>query len=289
MNQSSYGSTIKYLIYFCVLGLLFLPSLCPALPDSAAGASFKKDKWLLVVMTPGGELNGYGKLRRTVESARPGLDCVCAPYGRVTIDLVREIDPEFIILGPQGLPWCRYTGRIGVQLQSFLWTLPYVAEEMNIPMLGICGGHQAIAMAFGGKVGPIRASTGDCLPYTSQGQLGLISLQRTEDDLLFAGMGDKIYLKQSHYDEVKILPKEFILLAWDKISPNQIMRHAHRPVYGIQGHPELRDSRLNHGAALIRNFLEIAATHNSILRSPRSKGASRGSAPPSATPPWRLW
>jgi GMP synthase (glutamine-hydrolysing) len=230
----------------------------------AAHADAGKDQWLLVVMTPGGELNGYKKLKRTVQSIKPKMECLSVPYRSITIDLVERIDPAFIILGPQGMPWCKYTGRIGVHLQSFLWILPYVAEELNIPILGICGGHQALAMAFGGKVGPIRAESGDCLPYTSERQLGLIGLTRLKDDLIFAGVGPRIYVKQSHYDEVKVLPGEFVLLAREEASPNQIMRHAYHPVYGIQGHPELADSVSNHGAVLIRNFLASAANHNKI-------------------------
>lgn len=244
-----------------IVGAFICAALTLGLP---AGTMAAKDQWLLVVMTPGGELNGYKKLKRTVQSIKPDMECLSVPYRSITIDLVERIDPAFIILGPQGIPWCKYTGRIGVHLQSFLWVLPYVAEELNIPILGICGGHQALAMAFGGKVGPIRAESGDCLPYTSERQLGLIGLTRLKDDLIFSGVGPRIYIKQSHYDEVKVLPEEFILLAREEASPNQIIRHSYHPVYGIQGHPELADSRSNHGAVLIRNFMAIAANHNSI-------------------------
>ncbi len=58
-------------------------------------------------------------------------------------------------------------------------------------------------------------------------------------DPLFRGLDGKLRIVESHYDEVKVLPRGFVLLASDRFSPNQIMRHPTKPVYGIQGHPEV--------------------------------------------------
>ncbi len=282
------GSTILF-IALITMAMLWpwagLDAICAEQEQSA----IKKPQWLLIVMTPGGEFKGYRKLKGIINSIRPDFECVAIPYRSMTIDLVTELDPEFIILGPQGIPWCKYTGRIGVHLQSFLWMLPYMAKELKIPILGICGGHQTLAMSFGGKVGPIRAESGDCLPYTSERQLGAVNLQRLEKDMLFAGIGPVIRIRQSHYDEVKELPPDFVLLAWEQTSPNQIMRHVEWPVYGIQGHPELPDRRLNHGAALIRNFLEISSNHNILHRKKNQPQATEYYPIPGPMAPSNLW
>jgi hypothetical protein len=124
---------------------------------------------------------------------------------------------------------------------------------MNIPILGICGGHQALALAFGGKVGPIRAGEDDCMPYTRERQGGVVPLTLTTTDPIFRGIDGKLRILESHFDEVKVLPPGFVLLASDKLSPNQVMRHPTKPVYGVQGHPE-SSTVLGLRRILIRNF-----------------------------------
>ncbi len=196
-------------------------------------------------------------------------------FSQLTPELVAEKQPAFIVLSPQGTPWCRYSGETGIALQNFLWMLPMLAEEMNIPILGICGGHQALALGFGGKVGPIRAAEDDCLPYSRERQSGVVPLTLTASDPIFDGVGGKLRIMQSHYDEVKVLPKGFVLLASDKLCQIQMMRHATRPVYGIQGHPESFSGNRPDGAILIRNFLNIAKTHNEAMNIPQREASGR--------------
>jgi len=190
-------------------------------------------------------------------------------FSQVTPELIADKRPAFIILSPQGTPWCRYSGESGVALQNFLWMLPLLAEEYNIPILGICGGHQALALGFGGKVGPIRGGEDDCLPYSKDRQSGVVPLKVTTTDPLFSGVDGELRIRQSHYDEVKVLPKGFVVLATDRLCPIQIMRHSDRPVYGIQGHPEYFSGTRPDGRILIKNFLDIARTHNKTLRQAR--------------------
>ena len=68
-------------------------------------------------------------------------------------------------LSPNGIPWCKYRGKNGQDLENFFKSLQVIIEDMQIPVIGICGGHQALALAFGGKVGPIRGGEDDCFPY----------------------------------------------------------------------------------------------------------------------------
>ncbi len=222
--------------------------------------------WMMVALTPDGCAGGCRRLHSVVRELSGNPGGLIYHFSQVTLDLIAEIQPEFIVLSPQGTPWCRYTGHKAVELQNFLWTLVAAVEQLHVPVLGVCGGHQALSLAFGGKVGPIRAGEDDCMPYTRDRQSGPVTLTQTIPDPIFTGIQDQFRIVQSHYDEVKALPTNFVLLAEDKVSPNQIMRHCERPVYGIQGHPESSRGSDSPGTKLIRNFLDIAASYNKANR-----------------------
>jgi GMP synthase (glutamine-hydrolysing) len=259
-----------YVLAVTLLTLAFAMGVWAKEPSEATSAktalSYSRP-WLMVGLSPDGCSRGCRHVFSVVKELSGNPNGLIVHFSKVTPEWLAEIQPAFIILSPQGTPWCRYTGEMGVSLQNFLWTLPMAAEEMNIPILGICGGHQALALAFGGKVGPIRAGEDDCMPYTRERQGGVVPLTLTASDPIFRGIDGKLRVVESHFDEVKVLPPGFVLLASDKLSPNQIMRHPTKPVYGIQGHPECSYSSRPEGKIFIRNFLEIAAAHNQIMRS----------------------
>jgi len=229
-----------------------------------------RNPWIMVSLSPEGCTGGCRRLAGTICDLSGNPNGIITHFSRITLERLTDIRPDFIVLSPQGTPWCRYTGEKGIALQNFFWLLPVIAEEMNVPILGICGGHQALALAFGGRVGPVRAGDPECMPYTRDRQGGVVSLTMTAPDPLFNGLGREVRLVQSHYDEVKILPPGFVLLASEKVSPIQIMRHPTRPVYGIQGHPECFYGNRPDGGLLIRNFLKIAATFNKTVRNPQT-------------------
>lgn len=222
--------------------------------------------WIMVGLAQGGCSGGCRHVFSVIAKMSGNPHGLIVGFRELTPEYVLARDPEFIVLSPQGTPWCRYAGLEGVALQNFLWTLPWLAEELNIPILGICGGHQALALAFGGKVGPIRAGEFDCLPYSRGKQGGVVPLHVDVADPIFKGIEGKIHITQSHFDEVKVMPPGFMLLASEKQSPIQIMRHRTRPVYGIQGHPEHFHKGRPEGGALLANFLAIAKTHNETTR-----------------------
>lgn len=204
---------------------------------------------------------------------------IILPFGDVTAENMARLKPSFLALSPNGVPWCKYTGKNGRDLKTFLSALKVIVEEMSVPVIGICGGHQALALAFGGKVGPIRGGEDDCFPYghnpTERGRHNVYVLEK---DPLFQGMGNSLNLVQNHYDEVKRLPQGFIALAENKLCPYQIIRHPARPAYGVQAHTEYYLQNRPDGGMLLRNFLHIAKTHNQMVRMPTV--AERGSAEP---------
>jgi GMP synthase (glutamine-hydrolysing) len=182
-------------------------------------------------------------------------------------------------LSPNGIPWCRYRGKNGEDLKQFFKTLRVLVEDLYVPVIGICGGHQALALAFGGKVGPIIGGEDDCFPYgDNPTERGRQWVRIDVNDPLFTGMNDRINMVQNHYDEVKRLPADFVALAHNKMSKYQIMRHATRPAYGVQAHSEYYFGARPDGGLLLRNFMRIAKTHNGIMRNIANAEPQRASA-----------
>ena len=133
----------------------------------------------------------------------------------------------------------------------------------NIPILGVCLGHQAIGEAFGGKV--VRA------PRPVHGKLSEI---RHDGSGIFRGINATFKATRYHslVVERESLPSE--LAATADTDDGIIMGLAHKrfPVHGVQFHPESIASE--HGHLLLRNFLEIAAQWNAANGRSRSvKGA----------------
>ena len=134
----------------------------------------------------------------------------------------------------------------------------------NIPILGVCLGHQAIGEAFGGKV--VRA------PKPVHGKLSDI---RHDGSGIFRGINAPFKATRYHslVVERESLPSE--LAATADTDDGLIMGLAHKrfPVHGVQFHPESIASE--HGHLLLRNFLEIAAQWNAANGRSRSVKAAR--------------
>ncbi len=225
--------------------------------------------WIVVNLFTGRTSKQAVIVQETLERLGAEGRGIVLPYAEITVENMQKIRPSFLALSPNGIPWCKYRGKNGEDLKNFFVALRIIVEDMRIPVIGICGGHQALALAFGGKVGPIRGGEDDCLPYGSNPtERGRHNLEIVKHDPLFLGMGKTINLVQSHYDEVKKLPPGFVLLAENKLSPFQIIRHPERPAYGVQAHTEYYLNSRPDGGILLRNFLSIARTHNKFSRTP---------------------
>ena len=137
----------------------------------------------------------------------------------------------------------------------------------NVPILGVCLGHQAIGEAFGGKV--VRA------PKPVHGKLSEI---RHDGTGIFRGINSSFKATRYHslVIERESLPPE--LAATADTDDGLIMGLAHKrfPVHGVQFHPESIASE--HGHLLLRNFLEIAAQWNAANGRGRNVSTAR-SAP----------
>jgi GMP synthase (glutamine-hydrolysing) len=232
--------------------------------------------WVVVNLFTGRSSKQAVKVRDTLARLGAEGQGIILPFREVTAENMAKLQPAFLALSPNGVPWCRYKGSNGIDLQNFLHSLRVIVEEMNIPVIGICGGHQALALAFGGKVGPIRGGEDDCFPYgKNPTERGRHNISVVADDPLFQGMGKTLNLVENHYDEVKRLPPGFIRLAQNELCGYQIIKHPTKPAYGVQAHTEYYLKTRPDGGLLLRNFLRIAKTHNELVRKPIDREKQR--------------
>jgi anthranilate synthase/aminodeoxychorismate synthase-like glutamine amidotransferase len=142
----------------------------------------------------------------------------------------------------------------------------------EVPILGVCLGHQVIAAALGGQIVPA--------PKPVHGQSSQI---RHDGTGLFAGVPSPLNVGRYHslVVEPKSLPAELRATAWTDDRILMAFEHARWPVFGVQFHPEsiLTDC----GYELAANFLRLAGlpVTNSPAELTRDELAER---PPRRTP-----
>jgi GMP synthase (glutamine-hydrolysing) len=116
--------------------------------------------------------------------------------------------------------------------------------ELGPPVLGICYGLQLLAHRLGGLV-----------EKAEDREYGRALLKIERDDPLFgdgSGAAERV-VWMSHGDRVLRLPEGFVVLARSESSPFAAVRHATRPIWGVQFHPEV--THTEGGAALLQNFV----------------------------------
>jgi len=149
-------------------------------------------------------------------------------------DILKEGSDGFVLSG--GAP------RIG--LEGKLGNTDDLLKKVDIPILGICAGHQYMARFFGGKVKPSE------IP-----EFGKVELTLLKKDMIFKGVSIKSIAWASHNDEVEKIPESFDILASSKDCKIQAMKHKEKSLYGLQFHPEVEHTE--YGELIFKNFIEI--------------------------------
>lgn len=198
------------------------------------------------------ELGGYDLLQEKIIESTPAAHVLIMHYEAVTQGVLDAFHPSAVILGGQGTPWTLYPPE---KLDSF----KKVIRELDIPVLGICGGHQLIALSYNCEVSPIKI-----LDPTKPGYEGCwrengfihVSLIK-EDDPLFMGLSAELTVYENHCDEVKNLSSDLILISEGTDSKLQAFRHKSKPIYGVQFHPEAYDEAHPDGKKVLANFTAL--------------------------------
>jgi GMP synthase (glutamine-hydrolysing) len=114
--------------------------------------------------------------------------------------------------------------------------------DLNLPVLGLCYGHQLIAQIVGGKV-----SRAGCREY------GIAEVNIDKPVGVLNGLSSIEAVWMSHGDTVSALPEDYEVLAHTESCPVAAYRNKKKPIYGLQWHPEVVHTKK--GALMIRNFV----------------------------------
>ena len=158
---------------------------------------------------------------------------------QIDVDGIRARHPDGVLLSPGPCT----PDQAGV-------TLPVIrALGGEVPILGVCLGHQAIGQAYGGRVvRNARIVHGKASPVRHRGRG------------LFAGLPSPFAAGRYHSLVVEraTLPRELVITAWTEEGEIMGLRHRRLPVEGVQFHPEsiLTDG----GKRLLANWLARLGT-----------------------------
>jgi GMP synthase-like glutamine amidotransferase len=128
-------------------------------------------------------------------------------------------------------------------------------KRLDLPLLGICYGHQLLCTSFGCEVERLTQPVIDKFE----------EVHIIKNDDIFAGLGEdqRLFFFESHNDYVKrnsLETADFLLLADSHTCEVEAVRHKSKPFYGVQFHPEKinieHDVRPD-GHKLIENFMKV--------------------------------
>lgn len=153
---------------------------------------------------------------------------------KITLDEIKRLSPNAIILSPGP----KHPKDSGICLEIF-------KARLNVPVLGICLGHQALGLCFGAKIQRLKE-----VAHATSSQISLIAQSE-----LFREFPKDFSVMRYHSLEVVSLPSELEALAYTKDKVLMAMRHKDLPYFGVQFHPESYFSE--YGLKIFENFLKF--------------------------------
>ncbi|GFE66858.1 anthranilate synthase component II [Litoreibacter roseus] len=165
-----------------------------------------------------------------------GADVRVERNDALNVQEAMALKPEGIVLSP---------GPCDPSQAGICVALTLAAAEADIPLMGVCLGHQAIGEAFGGKV----VQHGDIV----HGKMGQI---KHKEKSVFKGLPSPFEATRYHSLVVDRDTLPDVLEITAELEDGTIMglRHREKEMHGVQFHPESIASE--HGHALIKNFLD---------------------------------
>jgi anthranilate synthase component 2 len=178
-------------------------------------------------------------LYQLIGSIDPNI--IVARNDEISVDEIKSMSPDFLVISPG--PGKPSDAGICVEAVKRLGS--------NLPILGICLGHQAIYEAFGGTVS-----------YASRLMHGKSSMVTIDaENALFKGLPQTIQAARYHsLAGIKsTLPDTLKIIAWTQDDEIMAVCHKEYPVYGLQFHPE--SILTPNGRTIIENFLSSHKEH----------------------------
>src|SRR5260370_27804786 len=144
-------------------------------------------------------------IRFALQRIEPDTRVVIEPFHNISPEFVKTLSPSHIILSGQSHPWDKYSA-------ESLAGIFYVIRAAPQPILGVCGGQQQIALAFGAPVDLIeRVAPGAGYEgaFRDRG-FSEVNVDLNTDTPIFAGLPETITVVELHWYSVKKLPFGFI-------------------------------------------------------------------------------
>jgi len=113
--------------------------------------------------------------------------------------------------------------------------------QLNVPILGICYGHQIIVNNFGGKIKRANKEYGS----------SVLTIDSNSD--ILNGIGDSVRAWMSHGDEAENVPEGFEIIGHTENSRSAAIANKQKTVFGIQYHPEVVHTEK--GTEILKNFV----------------------------------
>ena len=166
-----------------------------------------------------------------------GADVLVHRNDEIDLKTIERMQPEKIVISPGPCT----PDEAGISLDVV------AAFGKDVPILGVCLGHQSIGQAYGGTVQRARAVMHGKLSAIHHGGRGV-----------FRGLPPAFMATRYHSLIVTDLPDCIEVTAWtvyDDGTPDEIMglKHLEHPVEGVQFHPESIKTKVGH--ELLSNFL----------------------------------
>jgi len=174
-----------------------------------------------------------------------GADVKVYRNDEITLEQVKELNPDAVVVSPG--PCTPKEAGISVPLIKRFYR--------EIPILGVCLGHQSIGYAFGGEV--VRAKR---LMHGKTSQI------THTGEGIFEGLPSPFTAVRYHSLALKedTLPPELKVVARSEDGEVMAVMHERYPLYGVQFHPESVLSE--YGYELLRNFLKKAEAFREVRR-----------------------
>lgn len=154
----------------------------------------------------------------------------------ISLDELKALQPDFIVISPGP----KHPKDSGISLELF-------KSGLDIPILGVCLGHQALGLAFNASISRLK--------QVAHGNTSTIKLK--DQAYIFKDMPLSFEVMRYHSLVVEDLPQCLEALAYTEDGVLMAMRHKSLPYFGVQFHPESYFSE--YGLKIFKNFLELKA------------------------------
>lgn len=178
-----------------------------------------------------------------VVSSFEDVEVVQVFHSDLTHEMIEYLKPDRIITSGRMKDWDLDSVKTEYAVEIDLIKNP------RIPLLGICGGQQLMAMGWDKPIGRMEKDGEEVSEF------GAINISLDQEDLLFNNISSPMKCIMAHVDEIKELPPGFISIASTEKCRYAAIKLVGKPVWGTQFHPELYQDEFPAGRQILENFI----------------------------------